>query len=76
MAAELEGPAHERELIPSDPGPGPGRVWREPMQDSCIELEDFPVDRHRVLDTHDELHMQRPFDLAGLPHRHRLKDHR
>ena len=76
MAAQLERPLDERELLPADAGPGPGRVGREPRQRAHVELEDLAIDRHGVLDAHHELEVQRPVDLVGVLQGDRLKDHR
>ena len=74
VAAELERPAVERDLIPADPGAGPGRVRGQPPERRDVELEHFAVDRHGVLDAHDELDVQRALDLPVPLHLGGLED--
>ena len=65
MAAELERPVVERDLVLADPGPGPGRIRCQALERRDVELEGRAVDRHRVLDAHHELDVQRRLDLPG-----------
>src|SRR5205823_1008543 len=73
---ELERPAIQRDLVFADSRPGPGRAGRDALQGFYIEEKNLPIDRHRVLHAHHELHVQRAFDLALALQGRGLEDHR
>ena len=60
MAAELEAPFVDVELMPRDAGGGPGRVRHDLLEFADQEFEQLAPGRQRIRDAHDELHLAWP----------------
>ena len=66
VAAELQRPAIDLELMAADAGRAPGGVGHDVFQFGQQKFQHMPPRRQRIRNAEHELHMQRPLDQAAI----------